>query len=109
MVRVTGGHRPPPSGWAAGQVCAGLHAICGLEMLNKNKQIDKNQILLHSLIQQLKKVPVCSVAWLGVDLVGKPDTGAHLSHSLKREKVDFQFGLSCDVEINCLVFMLTGV
>lgn len=37
VVRVTGGYRPPPSGRAAGQVCAGLHAICGLEMLKINK------------------------------------------------------------------------
>lgn len=37
VVRVTGGYRPPPSGRAARQVCAGLRAICGLEMLKINK------------------------------------------------------------------------
>lgn len=37
VVRVTGGHWPPPGGWASGQVCAGLCDICDLEVVKVNR------------------------------------------------------------------------
>lgn len=55
VVRVTGGCRLPPGGWAVGQVRTGLCDICGLEVLKINKKTQV-RFFFHSLNWQLYKI-----------------------------------------------------